>query len=155
MILLTDGWSDGGDNTDILNGGDGNDTLHGDNTADILDGGAGDDILFGDAGNDTVTGGAGNDTLHTSGGGNDIFVFAAGFGDDTIQTGFDATGGVGAQDLLDISALGINAGNFAASVAITDLGNDTLVEIGTESILLLGVNGVGTNAITQADFILV
>jgi Ca2+-binding RTX toxin-like protein len=143
----------GGDNTDILNGGDGNDTLHGDNTADILDGGIGDDILFGDAGNDTVTGGAGNDALHTSGGGDDIFVFAAGFGDDTVQAGFDANSS-GGQDLLDISALGINAGNFAASVAITDLGNDTLVEIGTESILLLGVNGVGTNTITQADFIL-
>jgi hypothetical protein len=50
--------------------------------------------------------------------------------------------------------LGITAATFAAQVHITDLGTDTLVEIGTESILLLGVNGVGTNAITQSDFIL-
>jgi Ca2+-binding RTX toxin-like protein len=145
----------GGDNTDTLNGGDGDDIMHGDASADTLNGGIGNDTLFGDGGNDTLIGGAGNDILHTSGGGNDIFVFdAVGFGDDTVQAGFDATGGVGAQDLLDISALGITAATFAASVAITDLGNDTLVEIGADSILLLGVNGVNTNAITQADFIL-
>jgi Ca2+-binding RTX toxin-like protein len=139
---------------DTLNGGNGNDTLTGGNNPDILNGDAGDGTLAGGDNTDTLNGGAGNDILHTSGGGNDIFVFGAGFGDDTIQPGFDATGGVGAQDLLDISALGITAATFAAQVHITDVGNDTFVEIGTESVLLLGVNGVGTNAITQSDFIL-
>ena len=118
-----------------------------------------------------MTGGAGNDTLQVSGGGNDIFVFdAPGFGNDTVPLGFDATGGVGAQDLLqlDQSALGVTAATFAASVSIA-VGQfdgvgalDTRVTINTAvtplvegTILLLGVNGVGTNAITQADFILV
>ena len=58
------------------------------------------------------------------------------------------------QDLLDIGAFGITAASFATDVIIADLGNDTLVTIGTDSILLLGVNGVGANAITQLDFIL-
>jgi hypothetical protein len=35
-----------------------------------------------------------------------------------------------------------------------DLGVDMLVGIGDSSILLLGVNGVGQNTITQADFLL-
>jgi hypothetical protein len=41
-------------------------------------------------------------------------------------------------------------------VTITDLGANTLVDIvGVDhTILLNGVNGVGTNTITQADFIL-
>jgi hypothetical protein len=54
--------------------------------------------------------------------------------------------------LLDISGLGITAANFATSVVITDLGADTLVAIGADTILLQGVNGVGANVITQQDF---
>jgi hypothetical protein len=79
-------------------------------------------------------------------------VFATGFGNDII-TGFDANPATG-QDLLDISGLGITAADFAANVLITDLGSDTLVTIGADSILLLGVSGVGANTITQQDFIL-
>jgi hypothetical protein len=56
--------------------------------------------------------------------------------------------------LLDISAYGFTAGTFAANVTITDLGNDTQVAIGADTITFVGVNGVGTNAITQADFLL-
>ncbi|MCT9812745.1 hypothetical protein N0K08_19105, partial [Acidovorax sp. Be4] len=110
--------------------------------------------LSGGGGNDRLIGGAGNDTMD-GGTGNDVFVFAAGFGNDTI-TSFDAIpDGVGAQDWLDISALGINAGSFASRVAITDLGNDFSIAIdGVDTILLQGVNGVGTNTVTQADFLL-
>jgi hypothetical protein len=39
-------------------------------------------------------------------------------------------------------------------VSITDLGNDTLITVGTDSITLLGVNGSGANTITQQDFLL-
>ena len=53
-----------------------------------------------------------------------------------------------------LGALAITAANFATNVIITDLGSDTLVSIGTNSILLVGVNGVGANAITQQDFML-
>jgi Ca2+-binding RTX toxin-like protein len=103
------------------------------------------------AGNDTIIGGLGNDIM-TGGAGNDTFVFAPGFGNDVIVD-FDANA-TGGQDLLDISGLGISAATFAASVLIEDLGADTLVTIGTDTILLQNVNGVGTNAITQQDFLL-
>ena len=111
-----------------------------------MDGGGGDDFLAGSddpAATDAMDGGAGND----------IFTFRAGFGNDKI-TGFDANPNGGGQDLLDISELGITAADFATAVSIVDLGADMLVGIGDNSILLLGVNGVGQNTITQADFLL-
>jgi len=78
-------------------------------------------------------------------------VFAqAGFGNDTIRPGFDANPS-GGQDLLDISGLGINAGNFAASVQITAVGADTSVDIGADHVLL---QGVAAAAITSTDFLL-
>jgi glucose/arabinose dehydrogenase len=130
----------GGATGDTLRGGDGADLLIGGDGADILKGGAGTDILDGGAGDDVMTGGSGLDS----------FVFAAGFGQDTI-TGFDANAGRG-QDTLNVAALGIDAGNFAGLVSILDVGNDSLVTIGTDTITFVGVNGVGTNAITIDDF---
>jgi len=135
----------------VITGGTGNNVLSGGGGADTLIGNAGVDSLNGDDGLDVLVGGGGNDVMN-GGAGNDTFVFAAGFGNDVI-TGFDANP-TGGQDLLDIGALGITAASFATDVIIADLGNDTLVTIGTDSILLLGVNGVGANAITQLDFIL-
>jgi hypothetical protein len=83
--------------------------------------------------------------------GDDTFIFAPGFGGDTIVD-FDANGASG-QDLLALDpALGINASNFASQVVITDLGADTKVTIGASTITLLGVNGSGANAITIDDF---
>jgi Ca2+-binding RTX toxin-like protein len=126
--------------------------LTGNGNADVLTGGGGDDTLNGKGGADTLVGGAGNDAMD-GGNGNDTFVFGPGFGEDVIQAGFDANAR-GGQDLLDVSALPITAANFAAKVIIEDLGNDTLVTIGEDSILLKGVNGVGNNVITQNDFLL-
>jgi len=68
-------------------------------------------------------------------------MFGEDFDADTIN-GFDANP-TGGQDRLDVSALGINAGNFAARVSIVDLGADTLVTIDSNNtITLLGINGV-------------
>jgi Ca2+-binding RTX toxin-like protein len=118
--------------------------------ANAIVGGAGSDTLSGGAGDDTITGGAGNDTMN-GGTGNDTFIFAPGFGNDTIA-GFDADA-TGGQDLLAMDAsLGINAANFNTQVVITDLGADTQVTIGASTITLLGVNGVGANSITIDDF---
>ena len=39
------------------------------------------------------------------------------------------------------------------AIFVEDLGNDTRITIGTNSILLQGVNGVGNNAITATDFL--
>jgi Ca2+-binding RTX toxin-like protein len=153
---------DGGAN--VLDGGTGNDTLTGGAGGDTLLGGLGNDTLNGGVGNDRLDGGAGNDTLNGGLLGNDVFVFAPGFGNDTIQAaGFD--GGTLAQDRLDISALGINAGNFAASVSITttpiSLANPipdvTITFLGANagnSILLENYVAATQGAITQADFIL-
>ena len=132
--------------------GAGVDTLSGAGGNDTLNGGAGNDNLSGGAGADRLVGGAGNDAMN-GGTENDVFVFGAGFGNDTI-TGFDANPALGGQDLLDISALGITAANFAPSVVITDLGADTRVSIGADTILLLGVTGTAPDVITVQDFLL-
>jgi Ca2+-binding RTX toxin-like protein len=132
-------------------GSQGNDTITGSAAANVIDGQDGADTIEGGGGADTIVGGLGNDTMN-GGLGNDTFVFAAGFGNDTIAA-FDANPASG-QDLLDISALGVTAATFAASVLIEDLGADTLITIGADSILLQGVNGVGASVITQQDFIL-
>ena len=140
-----------GSNVDnVLNGLAGDDTLAGGGGADTLIGGIGNDTLNGGAGADILIGGFNNDTMN-GGNGDDIFRFAANFGADTI-IGFDA-GPIGGQDLMNLFALGINAGNFAARVGIVDLGANTQVTIdGVDTITLLGVNGVGANTITIADF---
>jgi Ca2+-binding RTX toxin-like protein len=120
---------------------------------EIYIGSQGNDTITGDGTNEIFNGQAGTDTLNGNGG-NDTFVFTAGFGSDTI-VGFDASGGsIANQDMLDVRLLGITAANFAANVVIADLGADSLVTIGANTILLPGVNGVEPNAITQADFIL-
>ncbi len=129
----------GGSGSNTLNGGDGADRLLGGAAADILNGGAGEDLLVGGNGNDTLTGGAGNDA----------FQFAAGFGQDRILD-FDANP-VGGQDRMDVTPLGITAANFAANVVIADVGADTQVTIGANSITLVGVADATT--VTQADFI--
>ncbi|MNG15992.1 hypothetical protein D3C84_998620 [compost metagenome] len=91
-------------------------------------------------GNDTLIGGLGNDT----------FVFGAGFGHDRILD-FDANP-TGGQDLMRVTGLGITAANFAANVVITDIGADTRITIGANSITLVGV--ADATGVTQADFII-
>jgi Ca2+-binding RTX toxin-like protein len=126
-----------------LIGGTGGDSLTGNGGINKINGNNGDDVITGAGGNDNLTGGAGSDT----------FVYAAGAGNDTIVD-FDAWV-VGGQDFLDVSAFGINAGNFAARVAIIDTGADTVVRIdNTYFITLKNVTGDGDNVITDADFIL-
>jgi Ca2+-binding RTX toxin-like protein len=81
-----------------INGGKGNDTLIGSNLADNLMGGGGTDRLSGGGGDDILTGGNGDDT----------FVFADGFGADTVtdyracHDQFDLTGVAGVHDFGDL-----------------------------------------------------
>ncbi|GLK56603.1 peroxidase family protein [Methylopila capsulata] len=123
-----------------MRGGGAADTLVGDGGNDRLTGGSAADLLIGGSGNDTLFGGVGDDTL--------VFQ-SSGFGADRVAD-FDS-GAAGAQDLLDISGLGITAVNFAAQVHISQSGASTLVEIGGDSIVLVGIN-VAT--IDQTDFAL-
>ena len=82
----------GTNNNDFTFGEGGNDNLRGGNGNDAISGGAGNDILYGDSGSDiliggegsdTLDGGTGNDTLK-GGSGDDTYIFAKGYGNDTI-----------------------------------------------------------------------
>ena len=135
----------------VITGGAGSNILSGAGGNDLLIGGASGDNLSGGAGNDSLTGGSGNDIMNGEAG-TDTFIFGPGFGADVIN-GFDANP-TGGQDLLDISDLGVDADNFADLVSIVDLGADTQVTIGLNTITLMGVNGVGANSISIQDFLL-
>ncbi|VVP33437.1 hypothetical protein PS900_04477 [Pseudomonas fluorescens] len=129
----------GADVENLFFGGSGNFAGTGNGLDNIIVGGAGNDVLTGGGGNDVMSGEVGNDT----------FVFAAaGFGNDTILNfGANPAG----QDLLNITALGINSATFAANVTITANGADTVVGIGADTIHLVGINSA---AVDQTDFIL-
>ncbi|MDT4840947.1 Bifunctional hemolysin/adenylate cyclase [compost metagenome] len=124
----------------LVYSGSGNFTGTGNALANSIMGGVGSDTLRGGAGNDILIGGLGNDT----------FVFGAGFGQDRVMD-FDANP-VGGQDRIDIAGMGITAATFAANVAITDVGADTRVAIGANSITLVGV--ADATSVTQTDFTL-
>jgi Ca2+-binding RTX toxin-like protein len=120
----------------------------------LISGNAAINTLSGGAGNDTLNGGAGNDIL-TGGTGNDFFIFSAlGFGTDRI-TDFDANP-TGGQDLLDFNWLGfsesylLDAAIQSGAVTITDVGADTLITYGSDSIRLVGIGDATT--VTSADF---
>ncbi|TFZ03116.1 calcium-binding protein, partial [Ramlibacter henchirensis] len=141
----------GNNASNVITGGAGDDVLSGLGGHDTLNGGAGNDTLLGGSGNDVLNGSVGDDLL-TGGAGVDTFVFHPSFGQDQVVD-FDADV-AGGQDRIDISALGIAAENFGdVGIAVVE-GVGTVVTIGTDSITLLGVDGTGTNVITQADFIL-
>ncbi len=72
-----------GDNG-IIHGGAGNDGLSGGSGNDELYGEGEDDTLYGNDGSDILDGGTGNDTL-CGGNGTDTYIFAKGYGNDTIN----------------------------------------------------------------------
>jgi len=91
---------DGFGGADTLSGGSGNDQIYGSAGDDSLAGDAGDDSLDGGDGADVLDGGAGVDTL--SGGlGDDLYRFARGGGQDTIQ---EASGTGSGFDTLELAA---------------------------------------------------
>jgi serralysin len=154
----------GNDLLDALGGKDailglaGNDTLNGDNGNDVLDGGGGDDMLtggkgndmlFGSFGNDTLMGGNGDDSLDggagddslTGGKGPDLFVFHAGFGDDTITD-------LGNGDLIqfDSEVFASPQAVLAASEPAGPNGEDTVITAGMNTVTLLGVQASSLQA---------
>jgi serralysin len=121
---------DGGNGDDSLAGGAGDDELNGGNGGDSLAGGAGDDALDGGNGRDTVNGGTGDDVL-TGGNGPDQFVFNAGFGDDVI-TDFKDNDRIQFDDELFESP-------EAVLMASEQVGENTVITAGTNTVTLLGV----------------
>lgn len=104
--------------------------------------------LFGGSGADRLNGGHGNDRLD-GGAGSDTFVFTSGFGSDRIvRFDHDAIGG---QDHIDLSGLGITAATFASQVSIHQAGANTIVSVGSDTIMLAAV---AANTIDQSDFFL-
>ena len=94
-----------------LDGGNGNDRLEGDGGVDDLSGGAGQDQLYGYGGNDHLDGGEGKDTLQ-GGIGDDTYVFDWGFG---------AAATLGADNILENVAEGIDTIKFAHGITLADL----------------------------------
>jgi Ca2+-binding RTX toxin-like protein len=116
-----------------------NDLLIGDGRANELSGGAGADWIRGEAGNDLLTGGAGRD----------VFVFAPGFGQDTVR---DFTRG---EDLLDFKAFALNVGDFASwrQDHISASGADAIVTIEPGHFVTL--TGVSATALQASDFLFI
>ena len=143
---------------DTINGEGGGDTISGGPGNDTLAGGAGADTINGNADNDDITGGAGSDTLNPGATlGNDVFRFAAGFDNDTIN-GFGATQDAATgQDLLNVTALGISAANFATRVTIVASGANTVITVRNANNTVAGtitLNGVAAGTVSQGDFVL-
>ena len=141
----------GGGGSDALFGSSGSNWLTGNAGNDSLSGRGGNDTLRGGDGNDYLDGGAGNDSL-TGGAGSDTFVFADGWGIDSIVD-FD----VSDLERIDVSALS-NITDFADLVASHARETAGVLEIfdGANVIRLSGHTlaelGVGL-AISEADFV--
>jgi len=131
----------GGNGNDVLDGGGGNDGLTGGNGNDLLFGSFGMDTLIGGNGDDSLDGGAGDDSL-TGGRGPDLFVFHAGFGEDTItdlgngdRIQFDDELFGSPQDVLDASqpdddgntVITLDAENTITLVGVTSLQADDIL----------------------------
>jgi serralysin len=132
----------GGNGNDMLFGSFGMDTLIGGNGEDSLDGGAGNDDLNGGNGKDTVNGGTGDDDL-TGGNGPDLFVFNAGFGDDNI-TDFKNNDHIQFEDGLFQDAQSV-------LMASQQVGEDTVITVGTNTVTLLGVQ---SSSLQADDFLI-
>ena len=126
-------------------GTSGNDTWTGGTGIEAYDGKAGNDIINGGGGNDTLKGGAGNDTL-TGGTGNDVFVYNAGFGQDTIT---DFTAGAGAGDVIEFHD-NIFANFAAVTAAASTVGSNTVITVDASNSIVL--QNVAVANLNQDDF---
>jgi 3',5'-cyclic AMP phosphodiesterase CpdA len=144
----------GGTGNDIVKAGSGDDEIEAGAGDDIVDAGSGDDIVLGGEGNDTIDGGSGDDRLNggagddilTGGSGHDVFVFAEGFGKDTI-TDFRSTGA--SSDVLEFS-IGLFADFDDAMAAAVQIGADTVFSLDADTTLTL--KGVQLGGLATDDF---
>src|SRR5262245_14765820 len=113
----------------VTGSGTGINTILGTSADDVLVGTAGNDLLSGLAGNDRLTGGLGNDT----------FVFAPGFGSDTIT---DFSRAVGNRDIIDLSAFHLASADDVLSHAVAS-GADTVFNFGSGDTLTVQNTAAG------------
>jgi Ca2+-binding RTX toxin-like protein len=110
----------------------GDDNIQGSDSGDMVEGLAGNDVLLGGYGDDTLDGGAGNDVLYGgfngtfdwAGSGNDTYIFARGYGQDTI---YDRDTTPGNTDTVQL--LGLNQ----ADVTLSRKGSDMVIAINGSS----------------------
>jgi len=144
----------GGIGNDVIKGGSGDDLIDGGEGDDLIDAGSGDDLVLGGAGNDIIDGGSGDDRIEggagddvvTGGSGHDVFVFAEGFGKDTI-TDFKTTGS--SSDVLEFS-VDLFADFDAAMDHAEQVGADTVFSIDGDTTLTL--KGIQLSSLAQDDF---
>jgi len=133
-------YSLGGNVENLTYVGSGNFNGNGNGLANVLTGGGGNDTLNGNGGSDRIIGNAGNDRL-AGGTSSDRFVFATGFGKDTV-TDFTVTGT--ARDFLSFSATLFAPGATAQSVladSAKQVGLDTVItSLDGSSVTLLNVS---------------
>ena len=128
VVMYGEGGSDtlaGATCANKLYGGDGNDTLIGNGGVDLLDGGAGDDTITGGGAygaGETAIGGVGNDTIQKC----SNVVFRPGDGSDTV---YMAGGGT-------LKLMGYAVDTLAGSNAVRQSGNDLVLALGADSVLL-------------------
>jgi hypothetical protein len=134
--VLSGGYGDdlitGGYGNDTVYGNQGDDVLYGNQGSDWIHGGQGDDTIYGGQGNDTVNGGVGNDVLFGNLG-DDLFVFAHGFGHDTIGD-FGAVSGN--SDVISFGA-GTFAGYADVQSHMVQQGADVVITLGSDDTIVL------------------
>jgi Ca2+-binding RTX toxin-like protein len=147
LSLATAQVSGGEASGDILSGFE---NLSGSAFNDFLTGDAGSNILSGGIGNDMLTGGAGNDWM-IGGGGADRFIFATGFGKDTIT---DFTVGAGlTHDTLQFN-LGTAFDTYAELMAAaTQVGVNTVITISAVDTITLQNVAKATLVVDDFSFI--
>ncbi|EKV03060.1 hypothetical protein Lepto7375DRAFT_5335 [Leptolyngbya sp. PCC 7375] len=133
-------------NAGTLNGevrlGTGDDRFVQISTGDVVvSGGLGNDEIIGGTGNDSLNGG-GDDDLLTGGLGSDTFRFESNAGNDVV-TDFSVT-----DDSLNVEA--IFDGFHDVLGAASQVGNDTLIDLGNDNSVLLA--GVDVNSLTSNNF---
>ncbi len=129
-------WMYGGADDDTIEGDGGYDHLFGGRGNDLMSGGILDDTLYGAAGSDSLIGDSGNDMLHGEGD-SDVFVFADGFGNDTIND-FDALDDNETIDLSAVTAI-TDFNDLITGGHVTQVGSDLVIsDLNGNSILLVG-----------------
>ena len=127
---------------DTAQGAKGDDRILGEGGSDRLRGGNGNDTLSGGDGNDTLDGGKGKDTL-TGGKNAVVFIFAAGYGRDSISGFADGV------DRIDLSDFGLTQAQVLATA--TEKGGNVQLNFGDGDVLVV-LNT--TEATLMGDFIL-
>ncbi len=134
-----------GSGDDEIDAGEGDDEIDAGSGNDVIVAGAGADRVQAGSGDDRIEGGAGDDIL-SGGSGHDAFIFAVGFGHDTI-TDFKTAGS--SSDVLEFDT-DVFADFTSAIAAADQVGQDVVFTFDTDNTLTLA--GVELASLQADDF---